>query len=121
MFLNLLQSKWFMMISLTILILLGISVYKKQPMLNLVQQEEKYADEKIEELRYQKEKLEEGKTYFQSGAYIEQQARIKLNYQKPGEHVVYVYHQSPVKTEVSPSASTSLNFFQRWWYNLTHK
>jgi len=43
--------------------------------------------------------LTANKDYYQSREYLERQARIRLNYKKPGEKVVYVYDRS------SPSSS----------------
>jgi len=47
--------------------------------------------EKTEELSAQ---LEKNADYYKSDEYKEEQARIKLNYKKPGEEVILIYESS---------------------------
>ncbi|MDP3954221.1 MAG: septum formation initiator family protein [bacterium] len=60
------------------------------------------------------QELEKEADYYQSDSYKERQARIRLNYKKPGEKVILVY-DSPVDVEKQASKSEeALPFWRNW-------
>lgn len=93
MILSFLKSRWFTVLALTVLVLIVATVIKRGPALSAISQEYAQVDRQISELHQEKADLEARKEYLQSSLYLERQARIKLNYKKPGEQVVYVYHK----------------------------
>ena len=94
----------------------GVEIVRQQPNLTALRQELKGIDLQINEVREKQAELDRQKEYYQTAGYLEQQARLKLNYKKPGEQVVYVYHPS---TSSGPSASpllaTRQSNLRQWW------
>lgn len=76
----------------------------------------KQAEQKVTELEKKQAELQAQKDYFQSEAFLEQQARDKLNLSKEGEAVVIlpenmeelVDYQKPQKEAQVPN-------WQQWW------
>ncbi|HEY4507097.1 MAG TPA: septum formation initiator family protein [Candidatus Paceibacterota bacterium] len=105
MFHRILQSKF---VSGALFVLVGfllISVLRFQPALVSVKKELANVENKIEEADKSKLEYERLGEYFKSAAYLELQARVKLNYKKPDEKVVYVYDSvsKSVKKPAEPS------------------
>ncbi len=72
-----------------------------------------HLEEQIAILQRQKAEFAQKKSYFQSDSYLEQQARLKLNYKKPNENVVFIYNQTPTPTpsaSATPATATSSSF-----------
>lgn len=66
--------------------------------------------------------LASSSAYFASDAYLERQARLKLNYKLPDEQVAFVYKDTSVKV-ASPSKEfktqlTQMPNWKKWWYYL---
>ena len=55
--------------------------------------------ETFEQVRDFELELEKLGDYMKSNAYLERQARLKLNYKKPDEKVVFVYQNSNAKVQ----------------------
>ena len=60
--------------------------------------------------------------YFASDAYLERQARLKLNYKLQDEHVAFVYKDAEAK-KVSPEPKikdkiSEMPNWKKWWYYL---
>lgn len=88
---NLLQSK---LVTAGLVLIIGfflLSIIKLQPALISVRKEIKNIDQKISEIERARQEAEKLGEYRNSPAYLERQARIKLNYKKPDEKVVYIY------------------------------
>ena len=66
-------------------------IIKLKPSLETVSQEVNNLDQKIAETEQDLSELQKLSDYFKSVAYLEREARLKLNYKKPGESVVFVY------------------------------
>src|SRR3989338_3050495 len=99
MFRNMLRSPWLTIISLLAIVLLSGSLIKRYPKFTVANKELTAAAAKLEELsRAPDERID-----MSNPAYLERQARLKLNYMKPGEKVVYVYDQA----NVAPAQSTT--------------
>lgn len=117
MFKNFLQSRWFALAGFALLVVLVTTMVRHAPLLTALNQEELRLDSKMAELKAQQDQLKEQGPYFQSAAYAEEQARIKLNYKKPGEHIVYVYHTNGSLDPASHSTGLAkpLKNWQEWW------
>ncbi len=66
--------------------------------------------------------LASSSVYFASDAYLERQARLKLNYKLPDEQVAFVYKDTSVKI-ASPSQEFKAQLaempnWKKWWYYL---
>lgn len=86
-----LQSK---LVTVGLILVIGffaLSTIKLQPALVSVRKEIKNVEQKISEIKIARQEAEKLSEYLNSSAYLERQARIKLNYKKPGENVVYIY------------------------------
>ncbi|HYU65041.1 MAG TPA: septum formation initiator family protein [Candidatus Paceibacterota bacterium] len=60
--------------------------------------------------------------YFKSDSFLEQQARLKLNFKNADENVVFVYPSSTSAQNTKPSAENSnLANYQKWWYYIMSK
>ncbi len=84
---------------------LFVSLFKLEPPLTASYREIKNLDQKISEAKDSLSKANQLSAYFSSYAYLERQARLKLNYKKPDENVVYVYKRNIA----SASAESKIN------------
>lgn len=91
MFNRILQSKWFTAAAVIIVGFLLASLIKIEPVLMATRKELKNLDTKIAEIEQSAAELERLGEYIRGDAYLERQARLKLNYKKPDEKVVYIY------------------------------
>lgn len=99
-----------------------MSLIKIEPALLTIRKELKNLDKKIAEVRQSASELERLGTYLNSDAYFERQAKLKLNYKKPDEKVVYVYTtktQNRAETlKKSQTTQGALKNWQKWWQYL---
>ena len=112
------HKKIFTVCAIAIIAFLGYSIAKKFPQFLATQKEVRYADIKLLETEEYQKNLEQESLQLGENAYLEQQARLKLNYRKSGEKVVYIYHAASPTPEPK---SEALNVFQRLWYRMTSK
>ena len=93
-------------------------IIQLKPSLETVSQEVNNLDRKIAETEQGLSELQKLGDFFKSIAYLEQEARLKLNYKKPGETVVFVYKnqhaQSPAKPDDTTRPSLILPNWQKW-------
>jgi len=86
-------------------------------------------DSQVKELKSRVTSLEDNNkflasssAYFASDAYLERQARLKLNYKFADEQVAFVYKDTSVKvSSPSPEFKTQLAEmpnWKKWWYYL---
>lgn len=117
---RLLHSGWFTIGGIAVLIALVFVFARRTPELVAVNREMRHIQENVDQVSRQQEALKDKEAYYQSDAFLEQQARIQLNYKKPGEQVVYIYHTVSQQQEVitSPKPLTNLKL---WWYYLIGK
>jgi cell division protein FtsB len=77
---------------------------------------------RVHDLERNNQFLASSSAYFSSDAYLERQARLKLNYKLPGEEVAFVYKDSSVKsTPAAQEFKVKLSDFpnwKKWWYYL---
>ncbi|HZZ99745.1 MAG TPA: septum formation initiator family protein [Candidatus Paceibacterota bacterium] len=72
---------------------------------------------RISDAQRQNQILASSSDYFHSDAYLEHQARTKLNFKLPGEEVAFVYpddssHSMAVKASTKPQMPN----WKKWWY-----
>ncbi len=100
-------------------------IIELKPSLETVSQEVSNLDQKIAEAEKNLSELQKLGDYFKNTAYLEQEARLKLNYKKPGESVVFVYKnqhaQDPAKPNGTAKPSTILPNWQKWLNYLLNK
>ena len=90
---------------------LAVSVIKLEPVLVDARKEVRNLDQKIADLKRADSEQKKLGDYFKSPAYLEWQARLRLNYKKSDEKVVYVYERerdsqqgaAPVRQGISDS------------------
>lgn len=81
-------------------------IFKLQPSLNIVRREVDNLNQKIAETEKELSELKKLGDYFKSAAYLEREARLKLNYKKPGENVVFVYRNQPLQNPAGINNTT---------------
>ena len=113
------QSRVFTAVGIAVLVLLGVALFKRLPSLRSLERESELVAKRMSEAQASKEELAARREQMQSEAYFDRQARLQLNYKKPGEEVVYVYHQGQGQ-ESSVLAKERSNL-QRWWSYLTSR
>lgn len=114
------QSWLFSLVAVLVIGFFAFSIMEKVPDLIAVQKESKNLDQKIKEAEQAKSELEKLGNFLKSDAYLERQARIKLNYKKSDENVVFVY-KNPHNQE-KPEQKIEKSFWQKigdWFGNLT--
>ena len=112
---RLLQSKWLMVAGCLVLFGFGASLVRRAPEFFTVKKEMKHLQDTIDQIRHEQDELERKRAYYQSDSYLEQQARIRLNYMKPGEQVVAIYRTAGQEQDAI-TAPRPLNNFKLWWY-----
>ncbi len=122
---KILQSPWFTAAALALAGFFLISIIKLEPALVAVNKEAANFNLKIEEARKTAGELDKQKDFLKSDAYLERQARLKLNYKKPDENAVFVYKNQynqisndESKKNTAPGASKN---WQKWLNYLLNK
>lgn len=110
---GLLYSHALLWISLLVAIVLAIgfarAYFKEYASIREIRQLEQEA----KRLETEKISLLELLQYVQTDAYVEEEARAKLQYKKPGEEVVYFTGTGNVP--VSPVVAQKKHNLERWW------
>ncbi len=111
------KSKFFLILSLTALVLVGTFVGKEFYKKRQIQQEISKLEDNIAKLENKNQEVLELINYFKTQEYKERQARSLLNLQKPGEFAAVLPPQEEeVQTleseDTEPSAASNL---QKWW------
>lgn len=100
----------------------SISVLRVRNQRQAVDQDNRNMAQKVASLEQEQKKLEEDLAYAQSQAYIDREARIKLNYKLPDEKVVFVYPAKTASLSSVASASSeswrSLGKYKKWFYGI---
>ena len=122
---SVLQSRWFTFAAVIVIGFFLLLIVKLKPSLETVNQKVNNLDQKIAEAEKSRLELEKLGDYLKNAAYLEQQARLKLNYKKPGESVVFVYKnqhaQNPAKPADATKSSLILPNWQKWLNYLLNK
>lgn len=122
---NILQSRWFTILAVIVIGFFSLLIIKLKPSLEAVSQEVNNQNQKIAEAEQGLSELQKLGEYFKSTAYLEREARLKLNYKKSGESVVFVYKnqhtQNPAKPDDATRSSIILPNWQKWLNYLLNK
>ena len=113
---RILQSKIFTAVIFVMLVFSGYKAIERLPLLESVNREKDILEEKIADANIAETKFQGMSIYASSDAYLERQARLKLNYKKPGEEVVYIYHNNSQKEQIQALANPGSNLRQWWDY-----
>lgn len=71
----------------------------------------------INNLDYKNQELGQLITYLKSDTFIEQEAKLNMGYQRPGEKLVIITDQDmPVKSEIKPVNVNTSNPLKWWQY-----
>jgi len=119
---SVLQSRWFTFLAVILIGVFLSLIIRLQPSLETVGKELNNLNQKIAEAEKNNSEMEKLKDYLNNAAYLERQARIKLNYKKPGETAVFVYENPNAQNQPEPDnsagASTILPNWQKWLESL---
>lgn len=122
MFKNILQSRWSTAGIAILILLLGLAVYRILPIVAVLNKENNNLKEKISETNKNIKELEKSKEYYQDPSYLEREARLRLNYKKQDEKVVFVYrdqYNQPKSTANKPQGLFEI--LKNWLANLIGK
>lgn len=77
-------------------------------------------ESRVADLERNNQFLASSSAYFGSDAYLERQARLKLNYKLPDEQVAFVYKDTSEKklapAEEFKASLSSMPNWKKWWY-----
>ena len=96
---KLLNSKIFTALVAIIALWLILSSVNLNSQRDMVDREVKNIETKIVEVQTDTEYLNKFLAYFQTSAFLEKEARLKLNYKAQGEEVVFIYKDKNTKKE----------------------
>ena len=73
-------------------------------------------NKQLDELKKQHDAQVAHQDYFNSDAYLEHQVRLKLNYKRPDEHVVFIYKKPYTTASVSQPLpqNKQISLFNKW-------
>lgn len=117
-----LNSKIFTALAGVIALWLTFSSINLNSQRGIVDREVKNVETKIKGVQDDTDYLSKFLAYFQTPAFLEKEARLKLNYKFQGEEVVFIYKDKNMKKE-----SDSISFeellgrmpnYKKWWYYL---
>jgi cell division protein FtsB len=115
---SVLQSKLFTALAALAIGFFLVLIFRLFPSFKTVSQEVKNLDKKIVETEKELSELEKLSNYFKNPAYLEREARLKLNYKRPGENVVFVYRNQSLQNQAENSNSIKpspvLPNWQKW-------
>ena len=77
-------------------------------------------ESRVADLSRNNQFLASSSAYFGSDAYLERQARLKLNYKMPDEQVAFVYKDTSTKESPKNTGPNlqDLPNWKKWWYYL---
>lgn len=115
-----LHRKYVTPILVVILVWLGFQVWKIHDQRNLARNQVTDLESKISDIQSDNQFLASSSAYFSSDAYLERQARLKLNYKMPDEGVAFVYPDTSTKVASAsqPIQVGTLPNWKQWWYYL---
>src|SRR3989344_535681 len=118
-----LNSKIFTVLSGILVLWLTLSSINIGSQRSMIDGEVKNIETKIKEVQNDTDYLNKFLNYFQTPAFLEKEARLKLNYKVQGEEVIFVYRDKNVKKESDPINFEELlskmpNYKKWFWYVL---
>jgi cell division protein FtsB len=122
MFGNFFQSKTFTFLAIGAIFVLAVALLRIQPQRVVVEKKMINFQDKIAELEKSNSELGRLLGYFKSDAYLEKEAKLKLNVRRPEESVVF-FHEGDVNPTGSPQELAlphqgEWGFFANWgqWF-----
>ncbi len=113
--LPILQKKASAVVLIVALFWLGHSLYSLYFQRQLASDQLADIKQKVSNIKKENQFLASASAYFQSNAYLERQARLKLNYKLPDENVAFVYKNTPSQSsETNNSGPASI--WQKFWH-----
>lgn len=112
-----LQSRWLTGLIAAVVVWLGASVYKIQSAVNQVNREGDNLKQKIGEAEHAIAENDRLRGNIKNDSYLEQLARLRLNFKKPDEQVVFVY-RNRYNADADSANSQALitdRQNQKWW------
>lgn len=97
---------------------LGVSLIKIKLQEDIVNNEVAELEKEISGLERSNSLLEKFISMMNNPAFVEREARIKLNYKSPDENVVFVYPDTGEKTEAEEKQKENLPNYVKWFYYL---
>ena len=95
---NIFHSKIFTVLSFVLIVFLSFLIVKNRPLVKSLDGDISGLEEKIGEAELKTEELESDFSFFESDAYLERQARLKLNLKKPNEFIAYIVREEKIST-----------------------
>lgn len=111
-----LQSKWLIPVISLVVIGFGFLVVRNLPRYFDAEKELALMKEELLRVEERAKELEENKDFAKTDAYLERQAREKLNYKMPDEKVVYIY-KNQYNSE-SPNPDIAMNPAKSFWHKI---
>lgn len=105
------QSKLCTLLAIMVIVFLGLALLRIQPQKVVVEKKVKNFQDKIMELEKSSAELAQLLDYFKSDAYLEREAKLKLNVRRPEEQVVFL-HKDDVSQKAASSSET--DSFSGW-------
>ncbi len=100
-----------------LIVLLGLGVFKILPSVVSFNRESANLKQKIDEANNSMAEAEKSKEYLQNPNYLERQARLRLNYKKPDEKVVFIYQSHyNQNSEINSNKSQGLFEILKNWF-----
>ncbi len=118
----LLQRKTLVIVLAALLVWLGYGSWQVRDQRTGMDVQVKDLESRAADLEQNNKFLASSSAYFASDAYLERQARLKLNYKLADEQVAFVYKDTSVKI-ASPSKEFKAQLaempnWKKWWYYL---
>ena len=92
---------------------MGVAVWRQEPGNQAIERRVNNLQNEIADLNERNSELVSLEEYFKSDAYLEKEAKLKLNVKRPDENVVFIKSENSVAS-ASIQAAASLPFWQRW-------
>lgn len=116
------KSKVFTVLAGMFVLWLTLSSVNLRSQKKIIDKEVGNIESKIKDAQNYTAYLNKFSAYFKTPAFLEKEARLKLNYEAQGEEVVFIYKDKDTKKE-----SGSISFeelldkmpnYKKWWYYL---
>ena len=115
---RILNSKILSVILVGVLVWLGVSFLDVKFQERYIHDEVQNLQNKIEAAKKDNTNLEKNMANLQNPSFLEREAKLKLNYKKSDEQVVFVYRDTAPKkgSESFQSKLAGMKNYQKWWY-----
>ena len=119
---SLLQRKTLTLVLVLFSVWIGYRAWQVRSQGKQVALDAQNLESRVNDLERNNQFLASSSAYFSSNAYLERQARLKLNYKLPDEEVAFVYKDTSVKTSAPvpefKAHMSEMPNWKKWWYYL---